>query len=158
MSGFSVEKHKIPEIICEETGEVLKPASELTIKTRSDVPFRSITDLKGYEGHEVNTHVSDCDCTGYIPINKQVQMIFRSPEAFADILRVSEGEYDEDGEYIALEDPIEQMDELNDLQALQEAQIASQSTDVGGEQSAGQATTTPGEGAKPEAVSADNVD
>ena len=62
MSGFSVEKHKIPEIICEETGEVLKPASELTIKTRSDVPFRSITDLKGYEGHEVNTHVSEPAC------------------------------------------------------------------------------------------------
>lgn len=156
--GFSVEKHKIKEIICEDTGEVLKPASELVIKTRLDVPFRSITDLKGYEGHEVNTHVSDCDVTGYIPINKQISMIFRSPEAFADLMRPEAGEYDEDDEYFALEDPIEQMNELEDLQALQEAQIAKHSTHVESEQSAGQATTTPGEGAKPEAVSADSVE
>jgi len=155
---FTEKTIKVPEVTDFVTGEVLKPAYEYKIKTREDVPFRSITDLKGYEGHEIHNEPTICDSTTYTPISKLVQMIFRSPEAFAAATRVDVDDYDEDSDVVILEDPIEQMDELADLQALQQAQNASQAAKAESEHSATQATTTQGEGAQSEAVSADVAD
>lgn len=150
---FTEKKIIEPEVTRWDTGEVLLPEKEITIKTREDVPFRSITDLKGYVGHETPCHASVCDSSTYTPISQLVKMIFRSPDAFSQAVRVDDGDYDTDFEVAIISDPIEQMDELQDLADMQEAQIATQAANAVSEQSAAGATTTSEEGAIGEAAS-----
>lgn len=147
-----------PEVTHWDTGEILKPEKEIHIMTRDDVPFRSITDLKGYEGHEVNTGSTVADPTGFIPTARLVEMIFRSPDAFALATKVEDGDYDEENELSIIDDPIDQMEELYDLTLAQQEQNASRSANAESEHSAVQATTTTEGGAKDEAVSADVAD
>ena len=58
-----------------ETGELYEVEEE--IYTRPDVPFRSITDLKGFIDDEINTSDSLVDETGYEPLEHLIQRMQR---------------------------------------------------------------------------------
>lgn len=58
-----------------ETGEFYEVEEE--IYTRPDVPFRSITDLKGFIDDEINTSDSLVDETGYEPLEHLIQRMQR---------------------------------------------------------------------------------
>ena len=58
-----------------ETGEFYEVEEE--IYTRLDVPFRSITDLKGFIDDEINTSDSLVDETGYEPLEHLIQRMQR---------------------------------------------------------------------------------
>ena len=58
-----------------ETGEFYEVEEE--IFTRPDVPFRSITDLKGFIDDEINTSDSLVDETGYEPLEHLIQRMQR---------------------------------------------------------------------------------
>ena len=152
-------KEKIIETkaVCDyDTGEVIIEAAKTKILTRDDVPFRSVTDLKVSNDHEKPNKSSLTNSKDYIPIEKMVNMIFRT-RSIAEIRQELEtGVYDEDNEIECLDDPIEQMD-LVDWIDEHERQIEKRTANAESEQSATQAPTpTSGEGeAQSEAVSAD---
>lgn len=59
-------------------GEVLYDGAKYTVKEREDCPFRSITDLKGYDDSEINTKPSDCDTSGYVDNRVVIDKIMRN--------------------------------------------------------------------------------
>lgn len=69
-----VEK-KIPEVVDPVTGEVLFDSYD--IMTREDVPFRSITDLKGFSDVELNFDPSETDSSQYEPLESLISRMMR---------------------------------------------------------------------------------
>ena len=65
---------KIPEVV-DHNGEIVVPERNLKIKTREDVPCRSITDLKGYTDEWVFTEPSKTNTKDYVPIRKTIAAI-----------------------------------------------------------------------------------
>lgn len=165
MTDFDVVTIHNKEVVNYETGEIIKPASNLTIKTRLSCPFRSVTDLKGFNDNEVNTHDSLTNADDYVSVKKLIDMIFRGKTLqerqilMAQMNAQHAEDFDEDNEVEIIEDLIEQSDDLADISANYEQaeQISSQTAHADSEQSAGKATTTAGGGANAEAANADRA-
>lgn len=125
MTDFSIKILQIPEVVNYETGEVLKPAGKLEIKTREEVGFRSLTDLKGFSDNEKPQHVSIVNTEDYVPVKKLVDMIFRGKTKKEQAILTAKlnaqnaDDYDEDNEVEIIDDIVEQSDVIEDLTAVQ---------------------------------------
>lgn len=111
-------KEKIIETkaVCDyDTGEIIIEATKSKILTRDDVPFRSITDLKVSNDHEKPNKSSLTNSKDYIPIEKMVNMIFRTRSISEIRQELEKGVYDEDNEIECLDDAVEQMDLVNSI-------------------------------------------
>lgn len=66
------------DIYDEVTGELISEGKIIEIFTRPDVPFRSITDLKGYDDSELNTMPSMTNTKDFVPIKKTIAMVLKN--------------------------------------------------------------------------------
>lgn len=135
MIEYKEKIYKIPEVKNLETGEILKDAYTFKQLERNDVPFPSLLDTKAvFLDHERPCKPSMVNTDDYVPLPQLVNRIFRqyTTDELLNIVQDPDG-YDEDNEQIEIEDPIEQMDELQDWE---DAQIAERTASAGREQSA----------------------
>lgn len=165
--------HKVVEIpeVMDLNGVVVREKKEINIRTRSDVPFRSITDLKGYTEGRVFTQPSKTNTKDYVPVKKTIAAIMaryshqqlqqlgildniNHPEEYdnEDIAEVYDGQ--DDG---LNQDALDMHDEYQAL-AEQVAELESErSANAGREQSGVQGASASGP-TKQEAASAGDAD
>jgi len=112
-----------------ENGEIVREEKSYTIETRIECPFRSITDLKGYDDAECSNQASIVDTSGFVSPRVMIKRILDHSNAF-DLERYAAnlpaGEYDSDygltedyeGEDIDNLDVVESFDSVAETQDL----------------------------------------
>lgn len=166
-------KYKVKEYISDLTGEVIQEEKEMTMLTRPDIPFRSITDLKQHNFGRVFTEPSVTQSACYVPIKQTIQAILQRhsmdtirqlgiqeninhPEEYDGYIEDTDGNLTYVGEDAYEQADFNQDGDLLDAYdyaaELQESELAA---NVASEQSAAKTTTSGG--GKSEAVSDDNA-
>lgn len=101
--------------IVNSLGEVVLEPVTYTVKERSEVPFRSITDLKGYSDNEVFVEPSNTDISGYVDNRIIIDKIMR--DVPLDLLSMygaqishASGDQDFDDEEFDIPDHLDELD------------------------------------------------
>lgn len=104
------------DIYDDVTGEVIQEAKTISILTRPEVPFRSITDLKGYTDAELNTMPSMTNTKDFVPTKKTIAMVLKN-HSMVELEAIAEhqkqfGDYDDYASEKDVENSDDYIDEI----------------------------------------------